>query len=103
MACLIKGEGLEAIKKLENKSLCQLIKSLIFTFLSKPVAVDYTAVLFIYTFCFAEHTHINWTGSLATVYSHCCNHIKFSNDMYRHVPNCCRYSRIYFVILINSN
>ena len=59
--------------------------------LPKPAAVDYTAVLFIYTFCFAEHNLINWTGSLTTFDSYCCNHTKFSNDMYRHVPNCCRY------------
>ena len=52
-----------------------------------------TAVLFIYTFCF-EHNPINWTGSLATGDSHCCNHTKFSNDMYMHDPNCCRYSCI---------
>ena len=85
MACLMKGG--KAVKKLKNESLYQLIKSLIFTLLSKPVAVDYTAVLFIYTFCFAEHNLINWTGSLATVDSHCFYHTIFSNDVYRHVPN----------------
>ena len=46
--------------------------------------------LFKYIYCFAEHNLINWTGSLATVDSHCCSHTKFSNDVYRHVPNCCR-------------
>ena len=49
-------------------------KSLILHLLSKPVAVDYNIVLFIYTFGFAEHNLINWTGSLATVDSHCCSH-----------------------------
>ena len=40
--------------------------------LSKPVAVEYTAFLFIYTFYLAEHNQINRTGILATVVSHCC-------------------------------
>ena len=40
--------------------------------LSKPVAVDYTAFLFIYTFYLAEHNLINRTGIWATVVSHCC-------------------------------
>ena len=62
-------KGGKAVKKLKNKLRCQLIKSLI---LSKPVAVDYTAFLFIYTFYLAEHNLINRTGILATVVSHCC-------------------------------
>ena len=41
-------------------------------FCLNPVAVDYTAFLFIYTFYLAEHNLINRTGILATVVSHCC-------------------------------
>ena len=85
MACLMKG----AVKKLKQNH-CASSSNI----LSKTVAVDYTAVLFIYTFCFAEHNLINWTGTLSTVDSHSCNHTKFSNDMYRLVPNCCKYSCI---------
>ena len=79
----------EAVKKPKTKHCASSSSHSFSHILSKPVAVDYTAVLFIYTFCFAEHNLINWTGSLATVDSHYCNHTKFSNDMYRHVQNCC--------------
>ena len=66
------GGGGKAVKKLKNKLRCQLIQSLIITNFSIPVAVDYTAFLFIYTFYLAEHNLINRTGILATVVSHCC-------------------------------
>ena len=44
----------EAVKKLKNETWFSHL-------LSKSVANDYTAVLFIYTFCFAEYNLINLT------------------------------------------
>ena len=81
-------EGGEGCEKAEKTNHCASLSSHSFShLLSKAVAVDYTAVLFIYTFCFVEHNLINWTGSLATVDSHCFYHTIFLNDVYRHVPN----------------
>ena len=95
MACLIKWGGGGGCQKSEKRITVPAHQVTNFhIFCLKPVAVDYTAVLFIYTFCFAEHILINWTCILATVNSHCCEHTKFPNAVYRHVPNCCRYSCI---------
>ena len=66
MACLMKG-GWKAVKKLNmnNDSISSVhCSSLI---LSKPVAEDFIAFLFIYIFWLADYNLINWTGILREI------------------------------------
>ena len=71
MTCLMKGgEGCQKAEKGITVPAHQVTNFHIFCLNL------YTAVMFIYTFCFAEHNLINWTGILATVESNCCEHFQ---------------------------